>query len=34
MPYDIITGRGKEDKEEFGKRGLMLVGKGFVKMGK
>ena len=33
MGYDIITGRNVSDKEAFGKRGLVLVGKGYVKMG-
>ena len=33
MPYDIITGRGESDKKDFGKRGLILLGKGYVKMG-
>jgi len=34
MPYDIITGRSKSDKKELGDDGLILIGKGFVKMGK
>ncbi|MCK5624363.1 ATP-binding protein [Candidatus Pacearchaeota archaeon] len=33
MGYDIITGRNTSDKESFGKKGLVLVGKGYVKMG-
>jgi len=33
MGYDIITGRNVSDKEAFGKRGLVLIGKGYVKMG-
>ncbi len=33
MAYDIIVGRNKSDKEEFGKKGLSYIGKGFVKMG-
>ena len=33
MGYDIITGRNVSDKEAFGERGLILVGKGYVKMG-
>jgi intein/homing endonuclease len=33
MPYDIIIGRNKEDKEKFGKEGLILLGRGYVKMG-
>ncbi len=33
MPYDIIVGRNPSDKEIFGDRGLIFLGKGFVKMG-
>ncbi len=33
MPYDIIIGRDKEDKERFGKRGAIFIGKGYIKMG-
>ncbi len=33
MPYDIILGRNESDKKEFGDRGLIYLGKGFVKMG-
>lgn len=33
MPYDIMVGRNKEDREKFGKRGLIFLGKGYVKMG-
>jgi len=33
MGYDIITGRNVSDKESFGERGLVLIGKGYVKMG-
>lgn len=33
MPYDIIIGRDKSDKEKFGDRGLIYLGKGYVKMG-
>ena len=33
MPYDIIIGRDKSDKENFQNRGLVFVGKGYVKMG-
>ena len=33
MPYNIITGRGESDKKDFGDRGLVLLGKGYVKMG-
>ena len=33
MPYDIIVGRNKADREKFGDKGLAYIGKGFVKMG-
>jgi DNA helicase HerA-like ATPase len=33
MAYDIIIGRDKSDKERFGSRGLVYIGKGYVKMG-
>lgn len=33
MGYDIVIGRGEADKKNFGKDGLIYVGKGFVKMG-
>ncbi len=33
MPYDIIIGRTNSDKQKFGKRGLLYLGKGYVKMG-
>jgi len=33
MPYDIILGRDESDKKKFGKKGLIYLGKGFVKMG-
>jgi len=33
MGYDIITGRNIADKEAFGNRGLIFIGKGYVKMG-
>src|SRR3989344_4577636 len=33
MAYDIIIGRDKSDKEKFGDRGLIYLGKGYVKMG-
>ncbi len=33
MPYDIIIGRNKEDKEKFGSKALIYLGKGYVKMG-
>jgi hypothetical protein len=33
MPYEIITGRNTSDKKALGKRGLVLIGKGYVKMG-
>ena len=31
--YDIIIGRGESDKKDFGKKGLVFIGKGYVKMG-
>jgi len=33
MPYDIIVGRDSADKKIFGNKGLIFLGKGFVKMG-
>ena len=33
MPYDIIIGRDAADKKAFGNRGLVFIGKGYVKMG-
>lgn len=33
MAYDIILGRDESDKKLFGERGLVYLGKGFVKMG-
>lgn len=33
MPYDIIVGRNTADKKSLGDRGLILIGKGYVKMG-
>lgn len=33
MAYDIIIGRDQGDKEKFGDRGLIFLGKGYVKMG-
>jgi len=33
MAYDIITGRDESDKKSFGERGLVFIGKGYVKMG-
>lgn len=33
MPYDILIGRDSSDKEKFGDKGLIFIGKGFVKMG-
>jgi uncharacterized protein len=33
MPYEIITGRSKSDKKLLGDKGLVLLGKGYVKMG-
>jgi len=33
MSYDIITGRGEAEKIELAERGLIFLGKGYVKMG-
>ncbi|MEM4271717.1 MAG: DUF87 domain-containing protein [Candidatus Pacearchaeota archaeon] len=33
MAYDIIVGRDLADKKKFGDRGLIYIGKGYVKMG-
>jgi DNA helicase HerA-like ATPase len=33
MSYDIIIGRGASDKKVFGDKGLIFIGKGYVKMG-
>ena len=33
MPYDIIIGRDESDKKKFGDKGLVFIGKGYVKMG-
>ena len=33
MVYDIIIGRNESDKEKFGNKGLVYLGKGYVKMG-
>jgi len=33
MPYDIIIGRNEEDRKLFGKEGVILLGKHYVKMG-
>jgi len=33
MPFDIIIGRDEADKKRFGKKGLIFIGKGYVKMG-
>jgi len=33
MPYDIIVGRDDADKVRFGNKGLIKLGKGYVKMG-
>ena len=34
MGYDIIVGRDAADKKAFGERGLIYIGKGYVKMGR
>jgi DNA helicase HerA-like ATPase len=33
MPYDIIIGRDESDRKKFGDKGLVFLGKGYVKMG-
>ncbi|MBI5148455.1 ATP-binding protein [Candidatus Pacearchaeota archaeon] len=33
MPYDIIIGRDEADKKRFGDKGLIYIGKQYVKMG-
>ncbi len=33
MTYDIIIGRNEADKKRFGKEGLILLGKSYVRMG-
>ena len=33
MPYNIIIGRNKSDRERFGKEGLINIGKTYVHMG-
>ncbi len=33
MPYNIIVGRNESDKKLLGMRGLIYIGKGYVKMG-
>jgi hypothetical protein len=33
MSYDIIIGRDESDKKNFGDKGLVFIGKGYVKMG-
>jgi DNA helicase HerA-like ATPase len=33
MAYDIVIGRNEADKKKLGKRGLIRIGKGYVKMG-
>jgi len=33
MSYDVIIGRNEADKKNFGTRGLIYIGKGYVRMG-
>jgi uncharacterized protein len=33
MSYDIVIGRDESDKKKFGDKGLVFIGKGYVKMG-
>ena len=32
MPYDIVVGRDEDDKKRFGDKGLIYLGKGYVRM--
>ena len=34
MPYDIIIGRNESDRKKFGKKGMVFIGKSYVKMGR
>jgi hypothetical protein len=34
MAYDIIVGRTESDRKKFGDRGAVIIGKGYVKMGR
>ncbi|MBM3200447.1 DUF87 domain-containing protein, partial [Candidatus Woesearchaeota archaeon] len=34
MAYDIIVGRNESDRKKFGEQGVVLIGKGYVKMGR
>jgi uncharacterized protein len=33
MAYDIVLGRDESDKKKFGDKGLIFIGKGYVRMG-
>ncbi|MFC1727893.1 ATP-binding protein [Nanoarchaeota archaeon] len=33
MPYDIVIGRSERDREKYGTKGTIFIGKHFVKMG-
>ncbi len=33
MPFDILIGRDEEEKQKFGTKGLIFIGKHYVKMG-
>ncbi len=33
MPYDIIIGRDEEERKKFGEKGIVFLGKHYVKMG-
>lgn len=33
MPFDVIIGRSESDKKLFGEKGLIFIGKSYVKMG-
>ena len=34
MPFDIVVGRNARDKKKYGKRGTILLGKSYIKMGR
>jgi hypothetical protein len=33
MPYDIVIGREESERQKFGDRGTIFIGKHYVKMG-
>ncbi len=34
MPFDVIVGRNESDMKKYGKKGLVLIGRTYVKMGR